>query len=74
MPDLDLESVVVLRAHLEEWEEIIRWAHGYHAAYDLAENYRQGRPNLKPTRLTTLLTRAHNRLEGYLNDESIQPD
>lgn len=68
MPSLEMESVTVLRSHLEEIEEVLRWAHGYHASNDLAENYRAGRPNLKPSRLTTLLARSHNRIEGYLND------
>lgn len=69
-PD-DYPSVTVLRSHLEEWEQVLRWAHGHHSAYDLAENYRQGRPNMKLSRLTTLLERIHNRIEGYLNELDI---
>ena len=67
--DNALEGIMVLRSHLEEWEEIIRWAHGHFAALDLSDNYRMGRPNLKPSKITNRTANMLNRIAGYLNED-----
>ena len=70
-----VEVIPVLREHVQEWLEALSWAHGYHDAKDLADNYRAGRPNLKPGKLTLRLSRARARMEGYLDEpESLSPE
>ena len=63
------EQLVVFRSHLEEIANVLHMAYGHHAAQDLADNYRAGRPNVKSSRLTTLIERAQQRVQGYLNSE-----
>lgn len=62
-----VERVVVLRAHLEQFEQALREAHGLAASWDLVTNYLNRSPTSRQSKLTTLLARSYNHLEGYLN-------
>jgi hypothetical protein len=69
----DSEQVVVLRLHLEEWEEVLQRVYGYCHAHDLMECYRAGGV-LKISRVTRVTAQAINRITGYLNNDRIQTD
>lgn len=64
------ESVTVLRGHLEEMFLALDAAAGYHAADDLARQYKNVGGAFRPSNLTTRLERSRERLEGYLQEES----
>lgn len=70
MSELFDDMVVVRREHLEDMYNALHLARSYHQAKDLAEGYRDGRVVLRPSKLTNILTRVYNRVEGYLNDVS----
>lgn len=63
-----LDEISVVRAHLEEIHRTLQASRGYHAATDLAENFRtlSPNPNSKASRLTVSLNRSIERLEEYL--------
>lgn len=63
------ERIAVLRTDLEQWLHTLRWAHGHSLSLDLAQNYREGRPDKTQSRLTRLTAQSHNRIEGYLEPE-----
>ena len=65
------ERIAVLRTDLERLLEVLRWAHGHFKALDLADNYRIGRPDKEYSRMTRLTAQTHDRLEGYLNDGTL---
>lgn len=73
-----VERVVVMRSHLVQWEAALREAHGLSASWDLVTSYLNRSPTSRQSKLTALLARAYNHLEGYLNgvstDELLPPD
>lgn len=71
-----LDEVPVVRAHLEEIYRVLQASRGYHAANDLAENFRtlSPNPNSKASRLTVSLNRSVERLEEYLWEDEEDVD
>ena len=61
------DIIGVLRVHLEDASQALEWAYGHFAALDLAENYRQGKPTLRPTRGTAMMEKAKLAVDAYLN-------
>ena len=71
LPENDpIERVAVLRTDLEEWQAVLRWAHGLAASLDLVNGYLATRPNAKSSKLTLMAVRSHNRIEGYLHEDN----
>jgi hypothetical protein len=64
------EPVSVLRGHLEEWLSAIDAAYGYHAANDLAQQYRNVGGTTRPSNLTKRLEASLERITGYLAEEN----
>jgi hypothetical protein len=65
----ELDQISVLRGHLEEIQEALQWSHGHFSALDLSENYRATKRTYSPSRITTTIGRALQRIEGYLTEE-----
>jgi hypothetical protein len=63
------EQVSVLRGHLEEWLDALEAAYGYHAANDLAQQYRNVGGTTRHSNLTKRLESALERVTGYLIEE-----
>jgi hypothetical protein len=66
------QVVGVLRSHLEEMYHALDRSAGYFSAMDLADAYRSGAHAPKVSRNTTIITKARDHVEGYLNKE--EPD
>lgn len=64
-----IESITILRGHLEEIQEALDAARGFHVADDLARQYRNIGGTARPSNLSRKLEKALTRVEGYLQQE-----
>lgn len=63
------QPVMVLRGHLQEIAEALDTAYGFHAADDLARQYKNVGSTHRPSNLTKRLEKALSSAEGYLAQE-----
>jgi hypothetical protein len=65
----DDNSVIgVLRLHMQEIYAALDWARTQNRALDLSEAARTGRPNVQSSRITALIEKGYDHVEGYLDD------
>jgi hypothetical protein len=66
----DESNVVgVLRQHLEDIHGVLELCSTYFGALDLAENIKSGTPSPKASRTTQRVSKAQDRVAGYLEIE-----
>lgn len=68
-----IEPVQLLRGHLEEIQQALDAARGYHVADDLARQYKNVGGTHRPSNLTKRLEKALDRVEGYLAEDQDEP-
>lgn len=64
-----VDTIPVLRGHLEEIFSALDAASGYHSADDLARQYKNVGGTFRPSNLTKRLESARERVDGYLSQE-----
>jgi hypothetical protein len=65
----DDNSVIgVLREHMQEIYAALDWARTQNRALDLAEAARTGRTNVQSSRITALIEKGYDHVEGYLDE------
>lgn len=75
MSDPDpLDTIGVLRVHLEGTLNVLKSAYGYHMAADLQKQYESMRPNPKSSALTMQLNNLIIQHEDYLSVVESQED
>ena len=67
----DFDTVPVLRMHLEELAQTLAFVEGLLSAQDLQKDYVAMTATMsRPSRLTTNVRKAQERVHGYLQEES----
>jgi len=71
----DLEQIVVLRGHLEDFLRVFEAAYGKASAEDLARGYAtMGSGQHRPSNLTRALADQCARVQGYLSTDQEEED
>ena len=73
MPRTYTQTQAVMRGHLEEIHRALAAAYTYHEADDVATEAKNIGGTHRPSNLTTALSTALDRVEGYLQEAPDEP-
>lgn len=65
------EVIGVTRQHIQEMLAALNWAYLYFSNLDLSDQARSGKAGNQSSKITLMIERAYNHLEGYVAEESI---